>query len=330
MMSGSEGVQVAYFYINGVKIAFHLTKELIKYAVNLSIMIHNAQLANAKGEVDMKKLLKLSPNISCVKINIEDDNKNNQVKFLKLCEELQIPVSELKGARNTKEAVFFYPELCQNRMTSIQEILNRDAKNNIRNAASESKIISPEASVQTISPEEAIKLLGADCETSEFIPKLVQAHPELGSLTRQFVEELKKNEFEPSTVEELKVVVKETAERAQIKEDEVILEFKKENIIDRIKENEKDTLLVKSDEKNSDITVHLDATKVYRTRNGYAIKLNENHDVKISNFGKNITVMKAKEIFRNKSSAKTQNSKTEQRVKKETRMIENVRKRGAI
>ena len=66
MMSGSEGVQVAYFYINGVKIAFHLTKELIKYAVNLSIMIHNAQLANAKGEVDMKKLLKLSPNISCV------------------------------------------------------------------------------------------------------------------------------------------------------------------------------------------------------------------------------------------------------------------------
>lgn len=96
--------------INGIELTAKATKEAINFMKNLLMLIvhavqygNNKRLENAKGEVNAKKLDKISKNQDFVRISNDPESRE---KFLQLCKQHRIPVAEVKGIEMVSTFIF--------------------------------------------------------------------------------------------------------------------------------------------------------------------------------------------------------------------------------
>lgn len=172
--------------INGMTFAAKATKESIKMLKNLLMIIvhagkwtYNKKLENAKGEVGMKKMDKLTSSPAFVRVFDDTEYKK---QFVKLCKQYRIPVTEMKGVTDSKVVHYLYPSEYAQKMESLMKFMTDWAtKENQKKGMSEQdakKHAADNNRTETI--EEAGKDLGCDMPHEEFKQKFfdVVATPE--------------------------------------------------------------------------------------------------------------------------------------------------------
>lgn len=168
--------------INGIELTAKATKEAINFMKNLLMLIvhavqygNNKRLENAKGEVNAKKLDKISKNQDFVRISNDPESRE---KFLQLCKQHRIPVAEVKGIENGKYIHFLYASEHSQKIESVMEFMQEYATKKFQKEGMSKEDAEKKAKDENRkeSKEEAGMDLGCNLPHEEFKQKFLAEH----------------------------------------------------------------------------------------------------------------------------------------------------------